>query len=395
MSFERGQDLGAASPLSLLPRDVPPRRSQWAYLREEVAIARAFFGAGPAARFALRETGKRLALNGAMRMDNALHGPRLARLRVDRPLFIIGSPRSGTTFLHSLLLGTEEMVAFKAWQLFWPALIGRRVISRVIALKKRFGTTEVMPAWTGHRIDLDACDEEEFLFFSTYDSPIKAAGLLGLGEDELPELDYPDLLPPDDRRRALDHLDGCFRRQMLATGKTQIVAQMHVSTMRLRALASYYPDARFVYVLRDPLQTVPSFLTMALNMLEVRWGLDQVPRPVIERFLKRRYRSMLGLYRYFHDQSRNGALSADRVMVLPYQDLTTDLRGAMDRLRDFSGIGFSPELEAHIDAVSADQSGYRRRHSVRSLEELGLSQRQLLMDFAFVYDRYDIRPAAA
>lgn len=395
MSFERGQDLGAAAPLSVIPREVPPRRSQWAYLRQEVEIARGLFGAGPALRHALREAGFRLALGGAMRLDDAVLGRRLARVRVERPLFIIGTPRSGTSFLHSLLLSTDEMVAFKAWQLFWPALTGRRVISRAVALRKRFGATEVTPAWTGHRIDLDDYDEEEFLLHSSYDTPVKAAGILGLGEADMTELDFPDLLPAPDRGRALDLLDGSFRRQILATGRSQIVAQMHVSVMRLRSLMAYYPDARFVYVLRDPLQTVPSFLTLALNMLELRWGLGGVPRPVIDRFLKRRYRSMIGFYRYFHDQMRDGGLPRDRVMVLPYQDLTVDLRGAMDRLRDFSDVGFSADLEAHIDKVSASQSSYRRRHSVRSLEELGFSRRQLTLDFAFVYDRYDITPTAA
>ena len=195
MSFERGHDLETASPLMLPPSQMPERRSQWGYLRQEIAIARSLLGTFPATmRFALGEALHRAALDGAMRLDERVYGRRLKTVRVERPLFIIGSPRSGTTFLHSLLLGTDEMVAFKAWQLFWPALLGRRILSRVVALRKRLGRSEIVPAWTGHRIDLDDYDEEEFLLFSRFDTPLKAASLLGLGDDDLIELEYPDLL---------------------------------------------------------------------------------------------------------------------------------------------------------------------------------------------------------
>ena len=81
-------------------------------------------------------------------------------------------------------------------------------------------------------------------------------------------------------------------------------------------------------------------------------------------------------------------------MVLRYDDLVGDVRATMDRVREFSGIEFSPELEAHIDDAASSQSSYRRGHKVMDLEQLGISKSRILRDFSFVYDRYGIKPAA-
>ncbi|MBB96394.1 MAG: hypothetical protein CML68_17590 [Rhodobacteraceae bacterium] len=343
---------------------------------------------------ALREGGLRLGANAALRADEWIHARKLAATRVERPLFIIGHPRSGTSFFHSLLMGTDEMVGFRTWQLFWPALIGRPAIRRALDLKRRFGSTEIMSGSDGHKMDLDSYEVEEFLFWLHYATPLNTMGLLGLGSEDFLEIEHPDSLPEEDRRRALDYLDGCFRRQIIASGRTQVVAKMHFSTMRLQSMMAYYPDARFVYLVRDPLCTVPSYLTFMLKTLAARGNLDGVSADRLERLKARRYRHTLELYRYFYDLQMAGQLPEDRVKVIRYDDLVGDVRGTMDAVRDFSGIAFSPALEAHIDQKAEAQKAYRRSHNVSSLDALGLSKDQILRDFAFVYDHYGITPAA-
>lgn len=364
----------------------------WYYTRAVRACYRAYGASGTTLRYALGQGAVRVGAFLCYRLDRRLR-PGLKRAKVVRPLFIIGNPRSGTTLLHKLLLGTDEMVSFPTWQLYWPAITGRRVGRRVIDRLVRRGRGEVLPDWTGHRIALGEPDEEELLFSLIYDTQFKTTAMLGLDDDVYPELEFPDLLPEADRKRSMDWLDGCFRRQILDTGRTQIVAQMHFCTMRVRTMLDYYPDAKFVYLVRDPLSTVRSYLSLTLNAIEARWGLDRLEPARIERLKERRYRSTLALYRYFHDLHQAGALPEDAVMVLRYDDMVGDLRGAMDRLRDWSGLAFSAELEAHIDRKAAAQGNYRRKHRVRTLEELGLDRDRVLRDFAFVYETYGLAPA--
>src|SRR5260370_40485348 len=57
--------------------------------------------------------------------------PRHRKQSIDRPIFIIGNPRSGTTFLHWLLLGAGGMAAFELWEMLFPAITARQPLRRV------------------------------------------------------------------------------------------------------------------------------------------------------------------------------------------------------------------------------------------------------------------------
>ncbi len=51
---------------------------------------------------------------------------------IDRPIFIIGNPRSGTTFLHRLLLGAGDMAALELWEMMFPAITARKLLGGIV-----------------------------------------------------------------------------------------------------------------------------------------------------------------------------------------------------------------------------------------------------------------------
>jgi len=55
----------------------------------------------------------------AMWLDN-LFFPSWQRKVVDRPVFIIGHPRSGTTMLQRSLTSNGDFVVFRFWELLFP-----------------------------------------------------------------------------------------------------------------------------------------------------------------------------------------------------------------------------------------------------------------------------------
>lgn len=65
--------------------------------------------------------------------------PGFRKVRVERPIFIIGHPRSGTTFLHHLLSQHEEAAPFHTWHLFFPALTARFLFRPLVNLLLRRG----------------------------------------------------------------------------------------------------------------------------------------------------------------------------------------------------------------------------------------------------------------
>ncbi|MBV8862130.1 MAG: sulfotransferase, partial [Mycobacterium sp.] len=65
---------------------------------------------------------------------------------IDRPIFIIGNPRSGTTFLHRLLVGAGGMAAFELWEMLFPAITARKLLGRVVPRLNRLSPARYHPS---------------------------------------------------------------------------------------------------------------------------------------------------------------------------------------------------------------------------------------------------------
>jgi hypothetical protein len=252
------------------------------------------------------------------------------------------------------------------------------------------GLTEVLPKETGHKIDLREAEEEEMLFLNNYDTQFMAAGLLGLDEQEYPELQWHDQQPDKHRFRSTDFLRDCFKRQIFSTGKQQIIAQTHFSTHRIKTLLEVFPDAKFIYVVRDPHQVVPSFLSLLHKSIDLRWGLKPIPAPILERYNRRRYQAMIDLYRYFYDLQKNNALPEDRVMVLPYTKLLTDLQESVEKIIKFTGVQANKEMLENVADQASRQKDYKPEHKGLPLEAFGITRQEIDKDFDFVFDYYGI-----
>lgn len=316
--------------------------------------------------------------------------PGYLKVKVKNPVFIIGHPRSGTTFLHHLLTQSDQTAAFPCWHILFPALTGRALVGPLIRRLINTGKTEVMPEWTGHAMALDKTEEEEMLFLHNLDTQFVTAGLLGFDDREYPELHFHDLQPPEHRFRSMRFLNGLFQRQIFSTGKKQIIAQTHFSTHRLKTMLEFYPDAKFIYIIRNPHHVVPSFLSLLHNSIEFRWGLSKIPKTVLDRYNRRRYQAIIDLYKYFHDLQTQGEIPTDRVMVLPYELLRNDLESAFNQIIDFTGIRVNNSLRASVSKRATAQRQYQRKHKVKDLAEFGLNHEQISKDFAFVFAAYDL-----
>jgi len=316
--------------------------------------------------------------------------PQYRYIEVKKPIFILGHPRSGTTFLHKVLGFSKQAVFFKAWHLTIPALTGRFLIRPLINHLRKKGLTEVLPKETGHKVDLDDPEEEEMLLINIYDTQFVSAALLGFDDRDYPKMQWNDQQPDKVRFRATNFLKACFQRQILATGKRQIIAQTHFSTHRIKTLMEAFPDAKFIYVVRNPHQVIPSFFSLLHKSIDFRWGLDPISKEVVERYNKRRYQAMIDLYRYFYDLQKNGELPEDRVMVLQYDQLLTNFEGAANSLIEFTGIEDGGEMRKKLSAQAEKQKNFKPEHNTLPLEEFGITREQIDSDFDFVFERYGL-----
>jgi Sulfotransferase family len=179
--------------------------------------------------------------------------PDILDVPIERPLLIAGLPRSGTTFLHSLLAEDPRNLVPRVWQLIhpYPAPAGANRRMQQVARQLR------MFAWLApefrrlHPIAADSpqeCSEitahvfASLRFDTTYRIPSYRRWLDAAGHRDAYRF----------HRRFLQHL----QHQAAASGRWVLKCPDHI--FALSAIAEVYPDARIVFVHRDPLAVLLS-----------------------------------------------------------------------------------------------------------------------------------------
>ena len=316
--------------------------------------------------------------------------PGFQRVVIKKPIFIIGHPRSGTTFLHRLI-AEDDFVEFKLWEILVPSLTGRKIlrplIDKIIKTKKNI----LFPAEVGHKMGLDDVEEEELLFshilntqFLTLLSPI------GFSDWDFAELVFNDLQPEEVREKSMIFFRGCLQRQAFYLRKTQVVSKLNYSGMRLRSLFHEFPDARIIYLIRSPLETQTSHMSLHRNMFDHLWGLDKLRnKSMLSIYYQRRYKHNVAFYNYLESLFEKGSIPLNQILVLNYNDLRKDPGTAVQQIFSFININPSKQLKQKIQSQLESQKGYQAKHHNIDLSEFNISKDRIIEDLQAVFKKYD------
>jgi hypothetical protein len=313
--------------------------------------------------------------------------PQYRQIEVKNPVFIIGNPRSGTSFLHSFLTQTGEFVAFETWQIIFPALTARVLVKPVIDYLIKNNRSTIMPKESGHGLYLNKIEHDEFLFLHKLDTQFLLL-LLAFDDRDHPELCFYDQQPESRRKSSVKFFKSCLQRQMFYTGKSQVIAHAHFSTCRIKTLLEVFPDAKFIYLVRSPYKTIPSHLSLQYYTLKNLIGIQNISSDKLKKYFERRYDIDIEIYRYFYKLQKKGEISEDNVIISRYDELNLDFDKAIGKIMAFTEINPSKKLRQAIKEQALIQKNYKRKHQVIELKEFGLSMDRIAKDFSFVFEEY-------
>jgi hypothetical protein len=188
-----------------------------------------------------------LRLRDAETRDSAI-----LTLPIERPIFVTGLPRSGTTFLHRLLLEDQTNRAPLVWQTIYPYPPQRGPDARIARVARQLRAFErLAPEFRAlHPLDAGSpqeCSEitahvfRSLRFDTTYRIPSYRRWLDQDGH--LPAYRF--------HRRFLQHL-----QDQVPGGRWVLKCPDHL--FALDAIRAVYPDARLVFVHRDPVKVLLS-----------------------------------------------------------------------------------------------------------------------------------------
>jgi hypothetical protein len=330
-----------------------------------------------------------------LQLDRILF-PGYRKLRIRNPVFIVGNARSGTTLFHRLLCGDEErFVYFRTWEVLFPSLLQKRMIRALAAGYARVfpDSFQRLAAWEQrqlqsikamHPIGIDKPEEDEFLLLIPFASATLAVFFPYV--DRLQELVHFDGRPDRVRQRIMRFYRECVARQLYFHGGDRTLVSKNPSFVtKLQSLAQEFPDAKFVYLIRNPFETIPSLLKLMRTMWQ-GLGLDS---DHIESSTRQLAEGCMRDYRYAFE-----ALSKfpeDRYAIVEYTDLVADPRATVEQVYDRLKLSISADFKGRL---VAERSRQRQYHSanVYSLEEFGISQAEVSQGLAGILERFGYRP---
>ncbi len=297
---------------------------------------------------------------------------------LERPIFITGMPRSGTTFLHRLLLQDHSAAAPLVWQLVYPYLpwsgrLGARLcrmwvgaqcqLIRLVApdLNELHPVSAAAPEECS---DLTAQVFQSLRFESTYRVPTYRRWLDSHGHLDAYRF----------HRRFLQHLDAQMPgRRWILKSPDHIFA--------LDDIKAVYPDARFVFVHRDPVRVMASVarLTEVLRRpFAHSVDLAEIGREVSSSWIDGA------------DRMIRAAGACDSILHLRYKEIMSAPIDAARAVLRHAGLDLTERAEARMRdwLRRAPKSGSAPRRY--DLANFGLDPRQLRAQFERYTARFDV-----
>jgi hypothetical protein len=298
--------------------------------------------------------------------------PEVGRIRIERPVFVVGLLRTGSTLVHNLLAQHPGLRCPELWELMTPAG-GRGPAERraLVGAAQAFVDDYYRhaPNLPGiHFLDARRPDECTHLLGNTFSCMIFWMRYRVPGYAEW--LTSRDLAPAYAYHRAqLQHILWRIPGEV-------VVLKCPFHAWSPDALLSAYPDARLVWLHRSPAAVVPSTCSLCAEVRAVRS--DRVDRREIGRFWLAHVARLLDEF----DRVRKRYLAATPVLDVTYDELMRDPMALMQRVCDFIGVPMTREAAEGMGTYLIENPQHRRGTHRYAPEDFGLSAADLADRFA-------------
>jgi len=311
---------------------------------------------------------------GLGNLESRFLASRLASQRVDRPVYICGLPRAGTTITLQMLSEHPDVVTHKYADFLMPYMpyVWNKVFPRIPVDAMR----KPVPRIHRDRIEVtrDSAEMGEEILWEHFFPHIHE-------EKNYSVLDGTTSNPAFER-----FYDEHLRKLALVRGRSRYVSKAIMCVVRMQYLRKLFPDARFLLYIRNPVDHVASLIKQdriwaelehsdprQIEIIELTGHHEFGPHQVMAnvgnpeelREIRRlfdsgqvaqsRARYWAYVYGFVAKQLQDDPELAKRVCVVRYEDLCTDSLATIDRI--------VAHTELQPEAFAATREAYNQKLS--------------------------------
>jgi len=318
--------------------------------------------------------------------------PKYHRQEVKQPVFIIGNPRSGTTFLHQLMNeDVETFTSFKVWELiFAPSILQRKMIWGSIRIAKWIGAPvqKILRSFNkrmskrtkAHAIRIDAAEEDDHILIHSWSSATLWP-LYPIPEELLPYFYFDRDLPRSQQDRVMRQYKNMVQRHLYAHGgKLTLLSKNPAQSPKIASLLRTFPDARFINLARNPIETLPSMM----DYMATGWRL--FCDPVEEYPHQKDFFEVMGFYyrypmEFFKDKP-------DTCYFIRYDNLIQRPQQIVSEVYEFLELEISPSYALRLEQGAEKSKHFHSEHTY-TVENMNITTQQIEDEFLDVFKFYE------
>ncbi|MEJ2447836.1 MAG: sulfotransferase [Anaerolineales bacterium] len=271
--------------------------------------------------------------------------PEYRKVSLPKPVFIIGNPRSGTTFLQRLLAkDSDNFHCMRTWEIFTaPSVFMRKLvhfvdgIGRVVGVPISKRVRKIEELWKDtddvHRLKLRS--------------------------------------PEEDERHYYFHGDR----------KKYYLSKNPNFSPAVQTLLGRFPDAKFIYLIRNPLEAVPSHISLK----DREWRILGSP---LEKYSCRDFIIKSSHHWYEYPLGVLESLPENQAVIVKFDDLVSDAEAAVQKIYYQLGISLSENFRKVLAVETVHARNHKSDHHY-SLEEMGIKPQQMVAEFADVIHEFN------
>lgn len=299
------------------------------------------------------------------------------KVQVNRPVFIIGVPRSGTTFLfRTLAKDVDHFSCFKLWEILFALSICQKLFFIFIWKLDRFighpfkkislylSSKSTKKIAHIHPSRLDLPEEDELLLLHIFSTPF--LHYLFPQEALISRFIHfdRDVAKPK-KQKVMLFYKRCVQRHIYVFGKNKTFLSKNPAFIgKIESIRSFFPDAHFVVLQRNPQDTIPSFVSLCSSFYRLSFSFFQNP------LAQKNAQDVLSWYQsiYQNFKTHNSSHS-----ILNYSQLITNISLLIPQLYSHLHLALNPEFIKVVIDLEKQQLKRKSNHHYAN-EKLLVSQ---------------------
>ena len=358
----------------------------WPRFRAHVAAIEHDKGLNNLGRLILRRRMVRLLSSRLLLTDLLGRYPEIQEIDIERPLIVVGLPRSGTTHLVNLLAADRRRRALPFWESQEPFPIpgdgpdvdglDRRYVR---CAEDHAAETTMAPLTRAMHDRFPAAIEEEVelldIDFASYTLEWHA---------RVPE--WRDFYLSLDQAHHYAYLRTILQALTFLRGPRHWVLKTPQHLEQLRPLTKVFPDATIAFTHRDPVAVIQSAITMLAYGDRMRRSSIE-PHALAEYWIDRVERLLRACVR---DRDLVGP---DRSIDVLFHEFMTNDVATVDRLYACAGIEMTTEARCQLaEYVTANPRGKHGQIVYDLKGHFGVTPAEVRDRFDFYFARFPVRP---